>query len=152
MLCKLLLVCTKDDIRIMIWPLYSETFSFVCMEKKKWHWMLQNSRRKLTRNIPGKMIRNQLLPGTLWFINWNLIFNCTGLFLPTNTAYWLFASWRERTPVVVLERSLQYVCSVSAAFLWTITNENFIFILSVYLLNFTVGGIFWSVTFFCDFI
>jgi len=38
--------------------------------------------RKLARNIPGRMIENQLLFGMLWFRNWNPIFNCTGLFLP----------------------------------------------------------------------
>lgn len=36
------------------------------------------------------MTENELLSGVLWFINWNLIFNCTGLFLPNKHAHWLF--------------------------------------------------------------
>lgn len=48
--------------------------------------------RKLTRTIPGKMILSQLLSGMVWFINWNPIFNCTGLFLPNKHA--LLAVWR----------------------------------------------------------
>lgn len=84
-LCKLLLFCTKDDIRLMMWPLYSEAFWFVCGEERM-KLNASKSRRKLTRNIPGRMIGNQLLPGMLWLINWNPIFNCTGLFLPNERA------------------------------------------------------------------
>lgn len=53
------------------------------------------------------MIQNQLLSGVLWFINWNPIFNCTGLFLPNKHA--LLAIWQpeKKGPFIVLfERDL----------------------------------------------
>lgn len=63
---------------------------------------------KLTRNIPGKMVENQLLSGIFWFIDWNLIFNHTGLFLPKKYAYWLFGNLKR--PILWYLREIFAVC------------------------------------------
>lgn len=73
-----------------------------CSRRKK------KKARKLTRNIPGKMIQNQLLSGLPWFINWNPIFTCTGLFLP-NT---LLATWQpeKKGPLLLYLKETFTVC------------------------------------------
>lgn len=44
----------------------------------------------------------------LWFINWNLIFNCTGLLPPYKCAYWLFGNLKR--PLLWYLREIFTVC------------------------------------------
>lgn len=119
MLCKLLLFCTKDDITRMMRPLYSKRHLILCVWRGENETECSRKRaRKLTRSIPGKMIQNHLLSGMFWFINWNPIFNCTGLFLPNKHA--LLAIWQPEKKVplfVVFERDLygMYALAVQCA-------------------------------------
>lgn len=113
---------------------------------------------KSARNILGKMVENHLLSGMLWFIDWNLIFNCTGLFLPKKYAYWLFGNLKRKDPSCgIWERSLQFVCSsrwmCSSYHYFVYYNKGEVYFyckcLFVNFLNFTLGGMFCSFTLFC---